>query len=168
MKKVMAALLTMCLLAGGVVAQPYRKTVEFSLNIGVQTPIRNGSLFSQIAGTLDVRLGINLSRSFQVSPEFLYAMSSEWPFELFKYGYTYPGVVLNYRAKNFFVGAGLVFPHYFEPGVSDSGHPAPKLNVGYGTRHLLLTLYMIVSTTESANRLNLNEDSLGATVGYRF
>jgi len=25
-----------------------------------------------------------------------------------------------------------------------------------------------VSTTESANRLNLNEDSLGATVGYRF
>jgi hypothetical protein len=167
MKKVMTGLLVMGLLVVGAFAQAAEKKVTFSVNVGMQTNLWKGSSFDLSQGTLDVRAGIRLGRSFEISPELMYVTSHKFHLD---YGYIYPGVMLNYVAKHFFIGAGAVLPIVYGGGTSDSGNPAPKINVGYIADHLMLTAYIIMWTEHDPygdfNFPNFN--FIGATVGYRF
>jgi hypothetical protein len=163
MKKVMVGLLVMGLLAGGTFAQAQEKKVMFSVNLGVQTNIWRGNTFNEAQGTLDVRAGIRLGKSFEISPEIMYATFYKFHFDA---GFLYPGVMLNYAPGNFFVGVGAVLPVIFGGGETSSGNPAPKINVGYTTEHLVLTAYFIAWTESEINFLDVNY--IGATVGYRF
>ena len=167
MKKVMTGLLVMGLLVVGAFGQAQEKKVAFSLNLGIQTNLWKDTSFDLTQGTLDLKAGIRIGRSFQISPELMYVTSHKFHLD---YGYIYPGVMLNYVAKNFFIGAGAVLPIVYGGGESHSGNPAPKINVGYIADHLMLTAYIIMWTEHDpygdSNFPNFN--FIGATVGYRF
>jgi hypothetical protein len=162
-KKVMIGLLAMGLLAGGALAQGPEKRVDFSINLGVQTNVWRGASFNEAQGTLDMRIGFNLGRSFQISPEIMYATFYRFHFD---YGFLYPGVILNFVTKNFFVGAGAVLPVVFGGGESSSGTVSPKINIGFTSGHFVVTAYMIAWTGSGINLFDMN--SIGATVGYRI
>jgi hypothetical protein len=163
MNKILCVILAIGLLAGGAFGQSKEKKVEFSLNMGVMTNLSKYSSFDEAQGTLDLRAGIKLGKSFQISPEIMYATFYRMHFD---YAYLYPGVVVNYVAKDFFLGAGVVVPILFGQGESNSGNPAPKINIGYTKGHLLLTVYMITWTERYMDFLDFN--FVGATFGYRF
>jgi hypothetical protein len=165
MKKVMAGLLVMGLLAGWALAQAPEKKVTFSVNLGLQTNLWRGSSFDLTLGTLDVRAGIRLGRSFEISPEFMYVTGHKFHLD---YGYLYPGVVVNYVGKNFFVGAGVVLPVVYGGGDTSSGNPAPKFNIGYIHDHLMLTAYIIMYTENDDYWGFPHFNYIGGTVGYRF
>jgi hypothetical protein len=167
MKKVMSGLLVMGLLAMGAFGEAQEKKVAFSLNLGMQTNLWKGTSFDLSQGSLDVRAGIQIGRSFEVSPELMYVTSHKLHVD---YGFLYPGVVLNYVTKNFFIGAGAVLPVVYGGGESSSGNPAPKVNVGYRADHLVLTAYIIMWTEKDPfGEFNFPKfNFIGATVGYRF
>ncbi len=163
MNKILCVILTMGLLAGGAFGQSQGKKMEYSLSMGVMTNLSKYSSFDEAQGTLDLRAGINIGESFQISPEIMYATFYRMHFD---YAYLYPGVVVNYVAKDFFLGAGVVVPILIGQGQSNSGNPAPKINIGYTKGHLMLTAYMITWTESNMNFLDFN--FIGATLGYRF
>lgn len=159
----MVGLLVMGLLVGGAFAQGPGKKVNFSVNVGMQTNLWKGSSFNLSMGTLDVRAGIRLGRSFEISPELMYVTGHKFNFD---YGYLYPGIVFNFVTHGFFVGAGAVLPIAYGGGSFSSGNPAPKINIGYTTGHFMLTAYMITWTEQGISFFDMN--FIGATVGYRF
>jgi hypothetical protein len=163
MKKVMIGLLVVGFLVGASFAQAQEKKIAFSVNLGVQTNLWKGSTFEEAQGTLDVRAGIRLGKSFEISPEIMYATFYKFHFDA---GFLYPGVMLNYAPGNFFVGAGAVLPVVIGGDEISSGNPAPKINIGYTTGHLVLTAYFIAWTESEINFLDMN--FVGATIGYRF
>jgi hypothetical protein len=165
MKKVMVALLVMGLLIGASFAQAQEKKVTFSVNLGIQTNLWRGTSFDLSQGTLDVRAGIRLGRSFEISPELMYATSHKFHFD---YGYVYPGIVFNFVTKGFFVGAGAVLPITYGGGDTGSGNPAPKINVGYFSHGINLTAYIIMYTESSDYWGFPHFNFIGTTVGYRF
>jgi hypothetical protein len=165
MKKVGVILLVVVgMLAGAAVQQANAqdKRAAFSLNLGVQTNVWAGTSFDNAWFTLDGRVGIPLGKSFEVSPEVMAMVDDSFNFDLV---WLYPGVMLNYKAGNFFVGAGAVLP-VVVGGESDSGNPAPKINFGYKFGKLMITLYAIAWTESGVDFLDLN--FVGATLGYRF
>jgi hypothetical protein len=141
MKNVMLGFLVMGFLAGGVFAQAPEKKVVGSLNLGIQTNLMQGSSFDVSQGTLDLRIGICLGKSFLISPEVMYATSHKFHFN---YGFVYPGVVFNFVAKPFFIGAGAVLPVTYGGGSTDTGNLAPKFNVGHMGEHFVLTAYIVM------------------------
>ncbi|MCK7477016.1 MAG: hypothetical protein M0C28_05420 [Candidatus Moduliflexus flocculans] len=95
--------------------------MAFSLNGGIQTNIFNGSSFDKALFTADARVGIRLGRSFEISPEVMVVFNYlSMFFEGSGGTLVYPGAMLNYRAGNFFVGAGAVLPWAFYEGESDT------------------------------------------------
>jgi hypothetical protein len=80
--------------------------------------------------------------------------------------FLYPGVILNLKLGNFFVGAGAVLPLVFEYGDVAAYIPSPKLNFGYRAGNLILTAYFFMVITEDGGFLEFNR--IGATVGYRY
>jgi len=167
MKRVITGLLVVGLLWGAALAQAQEKKVALSLNLGIQTNLWKGTSFDLTQGTLDVRAGIRLGRSFEISPEFMYVTTHKFHLD---YGYLYPGVVINYVAKSFFVGAGAVLPITYGGGETNSGNPAPKFNIGYVNNHIMLTAYIIMWTeSDPYGEFNFPHfNFIGATVGYRF
>jgi len=167
MKKVMVGLLAAGLLAGGLFAQAPEKKWAFSINLGVQTNLWRGSSFDEAQATVDLRAGYRLGRSFEISPEVMYATGYRFHTD---FGFLYPGVMLNYLAGHFFVGAGAVIPVAFGQGSSSSGNPAPKINIGYTGDHFILTAYIIMYTERDPdNYWNFPHfNFVGASLGYRF
>lgn len=165
MKKVMTVVLAVALMAGlaatGAWAQV--KKVDVSLNLGVQTNIWSGTSFDNAWFTLDLRVGIALGRSFEISPELMYATDDSLDFS---WSNLYPGVLVNYKSGGFFAGAGIVLPIGFGEGESDTGNPAPKVNVGYDFSSFKVTAYFIAFTESGINFLDMNQ--AGVTLGYRF
>jgi len=164
-KKVILGLLVLAILLGGALAQAQEKKVSLSLNLGMQTNLWRGTSFDLFQGSVDFRAGIRLGKSFQISPELMYVTSHKLHTD---YGYIYPGIMLNYQAKNFFVGAGAVLPVVYGGGETDSGNPAPKLNVGYIVKNIMLTVYIIMWTEKDDYWGFPHFNFIGATVGYRF
>jgi len=80
--------------------------------------------------------------------------------------FLYPGVMLNYKSGNFFIGAGAVLPIAYAGGDSDTGEIAPKVNVGYKLGMLMITLYAITWTESDIHFLDVN--FVGITLGYKF
>lgn len=167
MKKVMLGFLVVGLLAGGLFAQAPEKKWAFSINLGVQTNLWRGSSFDEAQGTVDVRAGYRIGKSFEISPEVMFASGYKFHFD---YSFLYPGVMLNYLAKNFFVGAGAVIPIAFGSGSSSSGNPAPKFHVGYIHDHLQVTAYIIMYTESDPSGYWSfpHFNFVGASLGYRF
>lgn len=167
MKKVVLGLLLVCLVAGGAFAQAPEKKWAFSLNVGIQTNLWRGSSFEEAQGTVDLRAGYRIGRSFEISPEVMFATGYKFHTD---FSFLYPGVMLNYVGKDFFVGAGAVIPVAFGSGDSSSGNPAPKFHIGYMHNHVQLTAYIIMYTENDPysywNFPHFN--FVGATVGYRF
>ena len=165
MKKVVLSLLVMGLFVGGAFsdAQAQEKRMVFSLNLGVKTDLSNEGSFENAWFTLDARLGIAVGRSFEISPEVMAAVDDSFEFDVV---YLYPGVMLNYKMGNFFVGAGAVLPLFFYDGGTEAHTPAPKVNVGYRTGNLILTAYIFTWTEEDFSFLELN--FIGATIGFSF
>jgi hypothetical protein len=168
MKKTLMVFLAIGVVAAGVVGPAWGQgtKVNFSLNGGVQTNIFNGSSFDRVWFTLDARAGILVTKSFEISPEFM---------GVFHYGFEggpfgtilYPGVMLNFRSGGgFFVGAGAVLPWAISEGSSDTGRIAPKVNVGYSFGNIQLTAYFIAWNEKEIDFLDVN--FAGVTVGYRF
>ncbi|HVP91987.1 MAG TPA: hypothetical protein VMS75_12310 [Terriglobales bacterium] len=167
MKKVVLGLLAVGLLACGLFAQAPEKKWAFSINLGVQTNLWRGSSFDEAQGTVDLRAGYRIGKSFEISPEVMYATGYKFHTD---FGFLYPGVMLNYLARNFFVGAGAVIPVAFGQGSSSSGNPAPKINVGYIGDHFILTAYMIMYTESDPSGYWSfpHFNFVGASLGYRF
>jgi hypothetical protein len=137
--------------------------VDFCLNLGVQTNLSSESPFEWVWFTLDARLGIAVSQSLKLSPEVMFAIHSSFSsYETF----LYPGVMLNYKLEDFFIGAGAVLPLVFYDGDVDVYPPAPKVNFGYSAKNLILTAYIFIWTWEEFSFLEYNH--IGATIGYRF
>ena len=113
--------------------------------------------------TLDARVGFGLGKSFRSAPS-----SCGWSTTASTSNDTllYPGVMLNYKPGNFFVGAGVVLPIAIGGGSTDSGNPAPKINIGYQYGNLMFTLYALTWTESGIDFLDINY--VGVTVGYRF
>jgi hypothetical protein len=167
MRKTMAALLLMGLLAGGVLAETGRTGITFSLNGGAQTGIfPHGTSFHKAVFTLDGRVGFLLGGFFEISPEFMAVFSYRKLFDLPGGTLLYPGVMLNLCPGRFFVGAGAVLPWAFFAGQSDTGRLAPKVNIGYRFGRLLLTAYMIAWNERGIDFLDMN--FAGITLGFGF
>ena len=165
MKKAVLSLMVMGLLVGGTFsdaqAQMYRPS--FSLNIGAQTNLFKDSSFDNLWFTVDARLGIPIGRHLEISPEVMAAVDDSLDFDLI---WLYPGAMLNFKARNFFIGIGAVLPVVFFEGESETSNIAPKVNVGFRTRNLILTAYLFTWTEEGMDFLEFNY--IGATIGYRF
>ena len=168
MKKVFMCLLVIGVVAGLAVAPAWSqdKKVGFSLNAGVQTNVWDGSSFDQAVFTVDGRVGIALGKAFEVSPEFMYVFNYGSYFDESGGSLLYPGIMLNYKPGNFFVGLGIVLPWAFFGGENETGNIAPKINVGYKFGKLQVTAYMITWTEEGLDFLDVNW--VGLTLGYRF
>jgi hypothetical protein len=167
MKKVVLMVLVVGLFVGAAAEQALAqgKKAEFSLNLGVQTNVWSGTSFDNAWFTLDARVGIALGKSFEISPEVMGVVDDSFNFSDVGW-FIYPGVMLNYKAGNFFVGVGVVLPIAFFEGESDSGNPAPKVNVGYKFGSFVFTLYAFTWTESGLDFLDMN--FVGATAGYRF
>jgi hypothetical protein len=165
MKQVGLVLLVVVMLAGGAVQQANAqdKKVDFSLNLGVQTNVWSGSAFDYASFTLDARVGIALGKSFEISPEVMFVVDDSFNFDVVL---LYPGVMLNYKAGNFFVGAGAVLPIAFGDGESETGNIAPKINIGYKFGKLMITVYALTWTEPGIDFLDVNY--VGITLGYKF
>jgi len=165
MKKVVSYLVVMGLFFGGAFSDAHtqgRRTL-FSLNLGVHTDLSNEGSFNNAWFTADARLGIPVGRILEISPEVMAAVDDSFKFNVV---YLYPGVMLNYKMGNFFVGAGAVLPLFFYDGETDAYSPAPKVNIGYRTGNLILTAYLFTWTEEDWGFLELN--FIGATIGFSF
>ncbi|OGD26728.1 MAG: hypothetical protein A2V57_03825 [Candidatus Aminicenantes bacterium RBG_19FT_COMBO_65_30] len=165
MKKVILVALAVVMLAAAGVqpALAQEKKTDLSLNLGVQTNIFPGTSFDWLDLTVDFRVGFALGKSFEISPELMALIDSDFSFEGVELS---PGVILNYKAGNFFVGAGVILPIWLESGDSDVGNVMPKINVGYNFGKLKLTGYFLSITESGAGFLKYNY--IGATLGYRF
>ena len=167
MRKVVLGLLVVGLLAAGLFAQAPEKKWAFSVNLGIQTNLWRGSTFDEGQGTVDVRAGYRLGKSFEISPEVMYATGYKFHTD---FSFLYPGVMLNYVGREFFVGAGAVIPVTFGGDSSSSGNPAPKFNIGFYHNHLQATAYIIMWTEKDPygywNFPHFN--FAGLSVGYRF
>jgi hypothetical protein len=169
MKKLFAALLVVGILAVAAAGPAWAqdKKVTFSLNAGVQTNIFNGSSFDNVAFTVDARVGLRLGRSFEISPEVMTVFSYGTLFDGSGGTLLYPGVMLNYRSQNFFAGVGAVLPWAFFEGTSDTGNPAPKINIGYTFPNgIQLTVYYLTWTESGISLFDIG--FAGVTLGYRF
>jgi len=143
------------------------KKVAFSLNAGVQTNLFNGSSFDKVVFTVDGRVGLRLGHSFELSPEFMAVFSYGTLFGGSGGTMLYPGAMLNYRSNNFFVGVGAVLPWAFFEGTSDTGNPAPKINIGYTFPNgIQVTAYYLTWTESGTNLFDIG--FAGVTLGYRF
>jgi len=171
MKKVMMTVLVAVLFTAAVAVGPAwsQGKANFSLNLGVQTNVWGsigaigGSAFDNAWFTLDARVGFGLGKSLQISPELMYMVDDSFDLDS---SILYPGVMLNYKPGNFFVGAGVVLPIAVGGGTVDSGNPAPKINIGYQYGKLIFTLYALTWTESGLDFLDMN--FVGVTVGYRF
>jgi hypothetical protein len=166
MKKFSGLLVMMGFLAGLALAVEGPQEPTFSINAGVQTNFWRNTSFDLLLGTLDVRVGLWLGRSLQISPEIMYVTGHDFHFD---YGYLYPGVMLNYVSNGFFAGAGVVLPVTYGSEVRTS-NPAPKINIGFAKGGFMFTAYIIMWTESTWTGFydfpNLNY--IGATFGYRF
>ena len=165
MKKTVLGLLVMGLFVGGAfsIAQAQERKVSFSLNLGVQTNLSNESPFENVWFSLDIRLGIAVGQSLELSPEIMAAAYDNFTFDEI---FLYPGVMLNYKLGDFFIGAGAVLPLIFYNGEVDSYNPAPKINFGYRTGNFILTVYVFTWIMEDFGFLEYNH--MGATIGYWY
>lgn len=165
MKKVILGLVLTGLLIGGAfsIGQAQEKKLAFSLNLGAQTNLYRESSFDNAWFTLDARVGLPISASLEISPEVMAAVDDSFDFDAL---WLYPGLMLNLKLGDFFVGAGAVLPVIFYEGGSDSGNLAPKVNFGYSDGPVALTAYIFTWTEENTDLLEFN--FIGATIGYRF
>ena len=164
MKKVIVAVLAVALFLGTAgLAAAQEKKVNVSLNAGVQTNIWKGTSFDNAWFTLDLRVGIPLGASWEISPEVMYAVDDSFDFS---WTNLYPGVLANYKSGGFFVGAGLVLPFGFGEGDSATGHISPKINAGYDLGKLKLTAYLLILSDTGVSLFDMNQ--AGITLGYRF
>jgi hypothetical protein len=169
MKKVFSALLVIgtLVIAAARPAWAQDKKVAFSLNAGIQTNIFNGSSFDKVVFTADGRVGLRLGRGFELSPEVMAVFSYGRLFGGSGGTLLYPGAMLNYRTKGFFIGAGAVLPWAFYGGDSDTGRIAPKINIGYTFPNgVQLTAYYLCWNEEGINLFDIG--FAGVTIGYRF
>jgi len=159
MKKVGLMVLVVGMLAGAAVQLAYAqdKKVEFSLNLGVMTYLGSGDSFADFLLAFSPQLDIHVTKGFMISPEVMVVTDTH-----FSGAIGFPGVILNYTGKGFFVGAGVVLPVAIteDAGV---GSIVPKINIGYRGKKVNLTAYLITSTQQM-----FSENLVGATIGYRF
>jgi hypothetical protein len=165
MKKMVMGLLVAGMLGGTAFAQTAEsgRKPEFSLNLGAQTNVFRESSFDNAWFTLDARAALPIGASLEISPEVMATVDDSFDF---KAVWLYPGAVLNYKIGDFFIGAGAVLPIVFFEGESNTGHIAPKANIGYRIGNFVLTAYFVTWTDKGLDFLDLN--FVGATIGYRF
>jgi hypothetical protein len=158
MKKVFLNLIVVGLLLGGVFqqAQAQDKTLEFNLNIGALTD----TSFEDALFTLGAGLDFHLGKLIMISPE-LQLWSYKFRFDAFLLN---PGVILNFKMKNFFAGGGVILP-FFISGDEDieSGELMPKINAGLRTNRIKIAVYMITTFHDLFDYI-----LLGANVGIVF
>ncbi|MGB8959771.1 MAG: hypothetical protein WCC00_12250 [Candidatus Aminicenantales bacterium] len=161
MKKAMVMVVAVVFL-GGLVALPgfsQEKKVEFSLNLGVATNLDPDDSFSDAMFTFAPQVDFHVTRGFMISPEVMVITDDSFSF----HPLLYPGVLLNYTSKSFFVGAGFVLPVMFWEGSPDTGDLLPKINIGYRGPHVNVTAYLLTDTHEF-----LKYNLIGLSAGYRF
>ncbi len=169
MKKVLAVLLVVGIVALAAAAPAWAqdKKISFSLNAGVQTNVFNGSSFDNAAFTADGRVGILLGRNFEISPEVMAVFNYGTLFDESGGTLLYPGVMLNYRARSFFVGIGAVLPWWFIDGDSGTDRISPKVNIGYTFPNgIQVTAYYLTLNEQYTDLFDLG--FAGLTIGSRF
>ena len=162
MKKAMVMVAAVVFLAG-LAALPgfsQEKKVEFSLNLGVMTDLGSEGSFSEALFTFAPQVDFHVTRGFMISPEVMLITDDSFSFDPLL---LYPGVLLNFTSKGFFVGGGVVLPVIFWKDGTDTGDLLPKINIGYRGPHVNVTAYLLTDTHEFF-KYNL----VGLSAGYRF
>lgn len=156
MKKVMAGLLAIGLLASGAFAQAPAKTTTFNVNAGVVSGSGWGTVFFSLGLGADIAVG----KHWTVSPE-VQLITYQFNFEAVVLA---PAILLNYSPDGkFFVGAGPGLPILVAGSESATGVLCAAANIGYRANHILISAY--IATPFEA----MFEESLyGARIGYRF
>lgn len=144
-------------------AHAYWTRTAFSLNLGVQTNLSSDDSFDNAWFSLDARLGLAVGRSLELSPEVMAVVDDSLDFDAV---WLYPGAMLNIELGDFFIGAGAVLPILFFEGESESFNLAPKFNIGYRARNIMLTAYIFTWTEKGYGFLKYNQ--IGATIGFLF
>ena len=162
MKKAMVMVVAVVFLGGSVALPGFsqEKKVEFSLNLGVMTNLDPDDSFSDLMFTFAPQVDFHVTRGFMISPEVMVITDDGFSFDPLL---LYPGVLLNYTSKSFFVGGGFVLPVMFWEDGTDTGDLLPKINIGYRGPHLNVTAYLLTDTHEF-----LKYNLIGLSAGYRF
>lgn len=157
MKKAFFSLFIAGLLLGGIFqhAQALDKKLAFNFNIGFQASSTFETGYSRfiLGGGLD----FHPDKLIAISPEF-----QLWIFDFGMFSLT-PGAILNLTFNNFFVGGGLILSYSFYEGEFDEVHVMPKINLGYRSDILKLTLCMIPPYNNFPDEI-----MLGASIGIVF
>lgn len=158
MRKFFFSLMVIGPLLGGISqkAQAQDKVRAFNLNIGTVTHMSFGDVYFTLGVGFDSQIG----EYIMISPE-IQLLSNKFRFDSFP---ILPGIILNLKLKNFFVGTGVIFPFRISgDGGIKSGNLAAKINAGFRINRLKLTLYLITPFE------NLFEENLlGASIGIVF
>ncbi len=164
MRKLCLAIIMFLILCPGVTQAQDRK-LNLSLNFGLQTDLWRETAFDYLLGTVDVRVGFRLGRSFRIGPELMYVTGHKFNLS---YGFFYPAIMLNFTSGNIFIGAGATMPVFFDKYETATGNPAPKLNIGFMKGNLVFTAYIIMWAEDHPSLDFPNVNFIGATAGYRF
>ncbi len=129
------------------------KKLEFNTNAGALTDTH----FEYVFFTLGAGLDFHLGELIMISPE-LQLWSYQFRSEYF---YLNPGIILNFKLKNFFIGGGMISP--FEGLSPIDPYFLPKINAGLRIKNIKLTLYLILPNEDFPEML-----LLGANIGVVF
>ena len=165
MKKVVSCLVVMGLFVGGAFSSAQAQEIEsaISLNLGAYGSLSGGRLFNDVWLTLDARYGIAVSKSIEISPEIMVMAEDSLEFDGVCF---YPGLMINLKQGNFFIGAGAALPVYVFDGKFTVDTVAPRVNLGYRAGQIILTVYVLIWVAEGLDFVG--SKYIGATIGYRF
>jgi hypothetical protein len=154
MKKLSVLLLGLLLVSGAYAAG---NEMSFGVNFGVQTydDFKFDPLFWSAGAELDLQIG----NFIMFSPEVL-LVGEGFEFKVFT---LYPAAILNFTASNFFAGGGIAKGFYIGSGLSGSSDFLLKLNTGFMSKNIKLTVYALMAFDSL-----FKDMMLGATIGFKF
>jgi len=135
------------------------KKINICLNTGLQTD----SILHSPLWTWEIKGSIRVHRSLQISPEFMF--STEFSLN-FRNCYINPGIMVNYVAKKFFIGAGATMLIKVAGWTRNKFSPALKINAGLIFNRGMFTVYAVPWTDYRG--IESNSTIIGASIGFLY
>ena len=155
MKKAIVLLCGLMLVSG---VHAAGSQMNFGLNFGIMT--QDNFKFDPIMWTVGAELDFQLNDYVMLSPE-VTLVGYKFAFKEFL---LFPGAVLNFTARSFFVGGGITKGFYIGSGdTTEITDVALKLNAGLLTDSIKLTAYIITPFNGIFEAM-----IIGATLGFRL
>ncbi len=162
MRKVFLSFLLCGVLLGGFAkqAQAQDKNLEFHICAGALTDTH----FEYFFITLEAGLDFHLGKSIMLSPEVqTWTYTERIGFDEFLLN---PGLILNFKSKNFFIGGGIILSLFSIDEDIKLDNLMLKANAGFRMKNIRLTIYVIPLTEEDI--FDVEGIALGANIGFVF